>query len=249
LFILLNSENFINLCNEYEDKKEETMERVFNILCHIFNTLPANNNKLSPIPLKIKNDLIEYNKKSTLIFKNFLKIFTKSEKIFDNDDYYSLPYSGINLEKNKKTKEMKCKNDENNLFNNLIKNKFEVEIRSPFYALSGLNDDFKNIFDLFKTIRNDVFFDENIIPLYKPNQSINKYCYDFFIENKKLMDIMLDNKIKKPELMEFLLDWELTLKSIKVILEEYYELKILISLFSDISNKFSSLMIKLKYDE
>lgn len=99
--------------------------------------------------------------------------------------------------------------------------------RSPFVSLSGHDDKFKNIKDLCRTVRSEVFIEESVIPhLTVPPDGdmppLNAYLYDFF-RHGCLEPLEVANHISRSESWFLLNDFSLVLATIVVALEAYLD--------------------------
>ncbi len=98
------------------------------------------------------------------------------------------------------------------------------KMRSPFAALSGLNDDFTSISDLCDTVRGGVFLEKAVIPYLEMGDELdtplNAYLYDFY-NHGSVKALLEANRIPRGDLWFLLKDFSLVLASIVTAIENF----------------------------
>ena len=97
-------------------------------------------------------------------------------------------------------------------------------MRSPFTALSGLNDHFASISDLCDTVRGGVFLEKAVIPYLEMGDELttplNAYLYDFY-NHGSVKALLEANRIPRGDLWFLLKDFSLVLATIVTAIENF----------------------------
>ena len=96
------------------------------------------------------------------------------------------------------------------------------KMRSPFAALSGLNDDFTSISDLCDTVRGGVFLEKAVIPYLEMGDELttplNAYLYDFY-NHGSVKALLEANRVPRGDLWFVLKDFSLVIATIVTAME------------------------------
>jgi hypothetical protein len=183
----------------------------------------------------IIEEIQNFNQKSFNIYKNYLFNLVNS-KNFDNSKLYKLPNQEIYFNNNSKPIFDKNKS----ILETIHSNNFNISIRNPFIALNGHDDDINDGKELFDTIRNDIYIEESLIPIYK-FEFLNNYIHKFLCEERSFTEIRDNNKYNDQELWEIFENWKLILKTIKNVVNEYCFDENINYFFNHIFNRFNEL--------
>lgn len=213
---LLKGGYFHQLCAEIDKHPKKVMMKMLLVLCHLFNRIPIRRTEelvkdaekssslvfLPRLPQMAEDLLIEHNKETLSIFKDYVQSYINHNLTKKADRV--LPFSNIAVGQEKPLLGLSAEKS--------------TTIRSPFVALSGFTDEFSSIHELCQTVRDDVFLEESAIPYIAvwPHDSkveLNSYIYDFFI-NGSLTMLVKDNHIKRGDVWFFLQDFSRTLSTI-----------------------------------
>ncbi|KFA45643.1 hypothetical protein S40293_08914 [Stachybotrys chartarum IBT 40293] len=223
---LLKEGYFHDLCEDInnEGKRSEIILTLVHVLCHLFCRIPVPHyaNKawleevvnpspsiiiLPELPQKAKDILHAHNKETLDIFASYIHTYSKQhlQDSIDNE----LPF----------TKRRAAPEHATGLNEFGIPTLPTPVIRSPFAALSGHTDEFKNVHDLVATARAGVFLDESAVP-YIPiypdetnNVPFNAYILDFF-KHGDLQALIRDNGIKRGDVWFRLKDFSLVVATL-----------------------------------
>ena len=98
------------------------------------------------------------------------------------------------------------------------------KMRSPFAALSGLNDHFTSISDLCDTVRGGVFLEKAVIPYLEMGDELttplNAYLFDFY-NHGSVKALLEANRIPRGDLWFLLKDFSLVLATIVTAIENF----------------------------
>lgn len=186
-------------CHQFQDK--EWLERIKKSLSVVI---------LPPLPPAALEILREHNRETLGIFKNYAQTYIRQHLADTPDDM--LPFSGYRVGNGGQTR--------------VDLSTSAPEIRSPFAALSGLDDSFDSIRDLCGTIRGGVFLEESVVPhvgVYPDDTDgtpWNAYLYDFF-KHGDLKTLVESNGIKAGDVWFRLKDFSLILATIVTSLDNF----------------------------
>lgn len=191
---LMKEGYFHGLCAEYKDSSEETLRKIVLVLSHIFCRIPVGDvseaweeviNKspstvrLPSLPEEALQILRRHNSDTLDIFTEYARTFV-DQHLSDTPDR-SLPFT--KLEAGAGEGGLPSPSAQQILGQDAQP---PTKLRSPFAALSGLNDSsFRSIHELCTTVRSGVFLEEEAIPyipLYPDDNDgrpWNAYIWDF----------------------------------------------------------------------
>lgn len=220
---LLKGGFFHTLCANVGRNPENTLLEMMLVLCHLFQRVPVRRTPeaeraihrspsglfLPRLPQMAERLLVEHNAETLSIFKGYVQSYVHHNLEGKCDRTLPLTSTQVGHEQGG------------------IGNLFDaprIDIRSPFIALSGLDDDFGSIHELCSTVRSDVFLEESAIP-YIPvwphddgSHELNSYIYDFY-KHGSMKTLVSDNHIKAGDVWFHLKDFALTLATIVASLE------------------------------
>ncbi len=245
---LLNSGYFHRLCAGVHDDEPAVLSTLALVLAHIFERRPCRRYQdaawlattvrpsssvilLPPLPADAEAVLHAHNASTLAVFRLYVQTFVQQHLAGQPDDV--LPYSGRKVGPVGDTDLRDGPGDSPDDFDGrdvagrpaLPRH---VELRSPFAALSGFDDNFQSIRELCTTVRAGVFLEEQSVPYLAvfpadtDGMPFNAYIYDFF-RHGDLSAIIKDNGIKDDTAWYLLLNFSLVLASIVTSLHNYID--------------------------
>lgn len=227
---LLESGYLHILCADVQNDEPKVLDTLILVLAHVFNRMPCRRYKdqawledvvrpsssvvlLPSLPAGAETTLRKHNTGALSIFRNYVQTYVRQHLSSEPDD--TLPFTH---QKVGPTVSLDCDASFHD-WNGGADRSPPVELRSPFAALSGFNDDFSSIRELCSTVRAGVFLEESSVPymaIYPTDTDgmpLNAYIYDFF-RHGDLKTLVKANGIKDGDVWYLLQDFNLTLKTI-----------------------------------
>jgi superfamily II DNA or RNA helicase len=224
---LLNNGYFHRLCAKVNRASRRTaiLREMVLTMSHLFVRLPVPRYRdkawleevvhrspsmviLPEIPTRAAKILAKHNKETLKIFQGYVSTYA-SQHLNDQVDN-QLPFT-----KSRVDPSAEADTD----LGKMLRSQPETLIRSPFAALSGYTDEFKNVRELCQTVRAGVFLEETAIPYTRVTEAEregvpwNAYLYDFF-KHGDLQALIRDNGIKGGDVWFHLKDFSLVLATI-----------------------------------
>lgn len=219
---LLKGGYFHRLCSNVDQNTTDKLRTLCLVMSHLFIRIPARNldseagsgSLLLPrLPEDAEELLIGHNNETLEIFKTYASTYIDQylEQVPDRH----LPLTGIAV------------GGEGAQIVHLPNALPITKLRTPFSALSGHSDDFRNIHELCTNIRSGVFLEESAVPYIPiwPHDSavpLNSFIYDFF-KHGDYVAMTRDNKIKEGDVWFLLRDFSLVLATIIASLTNFIQ--------------------------
>jgi hypothetical protein len=224
--VLLKAGFFHRLCAGVQSKTDVVLRELMLTMAHLFGRLPLRKVDkqfaeevikhspsmviLPPMPNDASTILASNHDQTLDIYRNYVATFVAQHvQHFEN----RLPFSGVQA------------GSDDSLA--MEAPRPQVQLRSPFVALSGHDDHFKSIHDLCATVRHGVFLEENVIPhidVGAKDSVLNAYLYDFF-KHGDVTALVNANKIRRGEVWFKLNDFSLVLATIIASMKNFMGLK------------------------
>jgi hypothetical protein len=169
LIKVLQSPDFIKMCDRYDEEGEKILREVLSVVAHFCNvfSLPKGlNHVLKPLAKEYTTICEDMNTNTLQMLQNFISLFGRNA-LLDSNTSQTLPVSGISFG------DVKSKVE--------LVDRVNVQIRSPFIAMSGFGDDFNHKTELLKTIRSDITLSDELLPLFEVGGQKSSYALDFYI--------------------------------------------------------------------
>ncbi|KAM7186950.1 hypothetical protein V8F20_011179 [Naviculisporaceae sp. PSN 640] len=222
-----------DICKGIDDvtKQQAIILEIVTVLCHLFCRIPcyrfANKDWLEgtvkrsssivllpALPLDAERILEKHNKQTLEIFQCYVMSYAVQH--LSNTPDIELPFT--------RAKVQSAELDAGSHGLSIPSVLPSTTVRSPFSALSGLQDNFTSIHELCETVRSGVFLEESAIP-YIPvtpeetgKMPWNAYLLDFF-KHGDMGALVRENGIKGGDVWFRLKDFSLVLASIVASLE------------------------------
>ncbi|KAL1903112.1 hypothetical protein Sste5346_000396 [Sporothrix stenoceras] len=227
---LLESGYLHSLCADIQKDEPNVLDNLMLVLAHLFNRIPCRRYNdqawlegivrpsssvvlLPPLPSEAETILRKHNTGTLSIFRTYVQTYVRQHLSSRPDD--TLPFTH---QKVAPTGPLDCRSSFHPGLGD-DDQPLPVELRSPFAALSGFNDEFSSIRELCSTVRSGVFLEESSVPYIAIHPTdtdgmpLNAYIYDFF-RHGDLKMLVKANGVKDGEVWFLLHDFELTLKTI-----------------------------------
>lgn len=222
---LLKAGYFHDLCSDIYEDEEEVLRKLMLTMAHLFGRLPLRTIdeafakdviKHSPSlvilpqrPDAMSEILSRYHQEILGIYRNYVATFVAQHiRTFEN----VLPFSGVQVAPASDLDGLRLP---------------KVQLRSPFVALSGHGDSFRDIHDLCSTVRDGVFLEENVIPqidVGAHDVHLNGYLYDFF-RHGDITALAKANKLHHGSIWFKLNDFSLVLATIIASMKNFMGIK------------------------
>lgn len=230
---LLKEGYFYEVCRNIHRRQKDVLLELVLVLSHPFCKLPARNYRdkgvlqnvvnrstsvvlLPKLPRGAEDILLEHNKKTLGIFKEYVSTYVSRYLGGARDD--TLLFTG---QKFGQHRDAECD------VSSILGSQVATKMRSSFTALSGFTVQFDSIHDLCSTVRSGVFLEESatpylpIYPKYTEGVPWNAYIYDFF-KHGNMKALVSDNKIRGGDVWFPLGDFSLVLATITASLQSYF---------------------------
>ena len=167
------------------------------------------------MPKRAVNILQKHNEKTLDVYKAYVATFIE-QHITEPDCI--LPFTNTKLGGNKSSTELGILPSASTP---------RIRITSPFHALSGHGDNWRQISELCQTIRSGVWLEEAVVPYMGvcPNEGapLDAYLYDFF-KHGNVRALERENGVRKGDIWFVLNDFSLILATIVASLENFLKL-------------------------
>ncbi|OQD81278.1 hypothetical protein PENANT_c028G06050 [Penicillium antarcticum] len=225
---LLRAGYFHRLCKNLSTDTKGTLRNLMLVMSHLFGRHPLRLSTLEsykssekkassivvlpPLPKRAAAVLAAHNDQVLKIYTGYVTSFI-NQHVKGED--CQLPFSGI-----------KCGGDQSAAVLGLSKaNRITTMVTSPFFALSGHEDNWNSISDLCETVRSGVWLEESVIPYLcasGPEYStpLNAYLLDFF-KHGSVRQLETANHIRRGDIWFALNDFSLILATINTSLENF----------------------------
>jgi hypothetical protein len=228
---LLNAGYFHEVCTQINHRPEDTLLSLMLIMSHLFGRqyirqasleqIQGRTRKstsivvLPPMPKRAANILRNHNEKTLDVYTAYVATFI-DQHITEPD--CNLPFTNTKCGGNKSPTELGILP---------FDSRPRIRITSPFYALSGHGDKWRQISELCQTIRSGVWLEEAVVPYVgvypKEDAPLNAYLYDFF-KHGNIRALERDNGVRKGDIWFVLNDFSLVLATIVTSLENFLKL-------------------------
>lgn len=216
---LLDSGYFHSVCQRVSQGHKGSLQTLMLVMCHIFKRLPLRQSKIESyrtahkrgpsvvvlpgLPKEAAKMLFNHNRQVQDIYTGYVSTFI--DQHIDTRDYH-LPLSGT-----------ECGGQKSAIELGVIDAQLSTsKITSPFYALSGQNDQWDSVADLCETVRDGVWLEESVVP-YVPIASkrspLNAYLYDFF-KHGNVHELERANGVRRSDIWYELNDFSMILATI-----------------------------------
>jgi ATP-dependent RNA helicase DDX60 len=223
---LLREGYFTHLAKEFASRKELTLKRLMLVLSNIFGRRPmrkveteedknfvkrsVNMVELPDLPKKAASILSKHNKQTLSTYRTYVSTYV--EQHLEEPDV-TLPFTGKDVSPSSKSEVLE-----------IPRHLSPPKMRSPFVALSGLDDKFTSISDLCNTVRGGVFLEEAVIPyldmVEELKSPLNAYLYDFY-NHGSVKALLEANRIPRGDIWFLLKDFSLVIATIVTSIENF----------------------------
>ncbi|KAI9723453.1 MAG: hypothetical protein M1828_004183 [Chrysothrix sp. TS-e1954] len=227
---LLKAGYFHSLCSGLRENPAETIRTLMLVMAHLFGRRPFRQAdreflkervKRSPsvvflpkLPDQAARTLTRHNEETKAVFQAYVSTFVDQHI---KQEEKTLPLTGLRV-----GGEYPSDLSSRKPFRQ------STRLRSPFVALSGWDDTFKNVKDLCHTVRQGVFLEEAVVPHFDVypqdmDEPLNAYLYDFF-RHGNVSALESANLIRKSDVWFLLNDFSMVLATIVTSMKNFLKL-------------------------